>query len=414
MNTTLLERIIEISRKMAETRNIDQLLNMAMQEVIEIVGAESGYLVLVGPNGELQFRVRYEKRKDDILEHVDELSHTIFDDVIKSGKPRIIVDALSDSRYEDSISVINLQIRSVMCVPLIARGNTLGAIYVENRKITAAFQRDDLEPFTFFANQAAVSIENTMLINNLEALVAERTSEVEHSWREAVEANKLRTTLLGQLTHDMRTPVSVVKLSLSNLSNPRGGELNEQQSEWVNRATHANNHMSSLIQNVFDLSKLELGTMELACEQVSLKLFLERVFQIGMALPWADSVQFICDLPDTLPDVLIDPIRIQQVLLNLLGNALKFTTTGQVTIHATSESDNVHIGVRDTGEGISEDCLERVFDRFQQFDTDPNRRRQGAGLGLAICRELVENHGGHIWVASTLGQGSDFIFTLPQ
>lgn len=417
MNTTLLEHLLALSRKMAETRDIDELLNLAIREVLDIVGGEFGYLVLLGPGpeNELQFRVRCGDLSHDTNGHdKTDVSYTIFNDVIRSGEPRIIDDALSDSRYQEGLSVINLQIRSVMCVPLIARGKILGAIYVENRKVTAAFHESDLEPFIFFANQAAVSIENALLINNLETLVAERTAEVESSWREAVEANRLRTTLFSQLAHDMRTPASAVKLSLSMLNNPKYSQLSEQQAEWVERAIQANNHMTHLVQNVFDLSKLELGTLELSREDVDLAEFLESVYDIGAALPWEDTVQFTYQLPANLPPANIDPMRIQQVLLNLIGNALKFTESGQVTLYATViGSSRVRIGVRDTGEGIPDEQKDHVFDRFQQFDADSNRRLQGAGLGLAICRDLVEKHDGRIFMTSVLGEGSDFAFTLP-
>lgn len=409
MNTQLLERILEISRQMAETHDIDELLQFAMEEVIELVGASFGYLVLLGLNDELQFRVRYGLETDG-----DNLSHTIFNEVIKSGEPLLVNNAMMDERYAAVSSVAYLQIRSVMCVPLIARGAVTGGIYVENRTVAGAFRNGDLPPLVFFANQAAVSIENAMLINDLEARVTARTAEVERGWHDAIEANKLRTTFLGQLAHDMRTPISVVKMALGSLTNPKVGPLNEKQAQWIERADHSIDHLNHLIQNVFDLTKLELGTVQLHLEQVNLSEFLARVFDIGSALRWSEGVEFRSDVPINLPTLQLDPIRIQQVLLNLIGNAVKFTANGSVTLHAwVRQANAVEIGVRDTGEGIPADKLALVFDRFQQFDENHVRRQQGAGLGLAICRDLVEKHGGTIWVTSELGQGSDFVFALP-
>ncbi len=409
MNTQLLERILEISRQMAETHDIDELLQFAMEEVIELVGASFGYLVLLGLDDQLQFRVRYGLETDG-----DNLSHTIFNEVIKSGEPLLVNNAMMDERYAAVSSVAYLQIRSVMCVPLIARGVVTGGIYVENRTVAGAFRNGDLPPLVFFANQAAVSIENAMFINDLEARVAARTAEVERGWHDAIEANKLRTIFLGQLAHDMRTPISVVKMSLATIGNPRVGEINEKQAQWIERADHSIDHLNNLIQNVFDLTKLELGTVQLHLEQVNLSEFLARVFDIGSALRWSEGVEFRSDVPTNLPTLQLDPIRIQQVLLNLIGNAVKFTASGSVTLHArVTQANAVEIGVRDTGEGIPADKLALVFERFQQFDENHVRRQQGAGLGLAICRDLVEKHGGRIWVTSELGQGSDFVFALP-
>jgi signal transduction histidine kinase len=143
--------------------------------------------------------------------------------------------------------------------------------------------------------------------------------------------------------------------------------------------------------------------------------FLQNVYNVGLGLTWPRAVTFKIDVSPPLPDVCIDPVRIRQVLLNLISNAHKFTSQGEVTLHAHYQAgqEEVVIGVADTGEGIAADQIERAFQRFQQVDNNPKRKRLGTGLGLAICRELVELHGGRIWVESTLGVGSDFLFTLP-
>ena len=204
MNEALLTQILELSRQLAETHDIDQLLSLAMEQTLDIVGAELCYLVLRHDNGELEFRAK--STATETPEEHDDLSRSIFDQVVESGEPIVIMDALNDERYHNKSSVIMLQIRSVMCVPLNSRGKTLGAIYVENRKVRGAFRKEDLQPLVFFANQAAVSIENAMIIASLEERVAARTAELESSWQEAVEANKMRTTLIGQIAHDMRNP----------------------------------------------------------------------------------------------------------------------------------------------------------------------------------------------------------------
>jgi signal transduction histidine kinase len=139
------------------------------------------------------------------------------------------------------------------------------------------------------------------------------------------------------------------------------------------------------------------------------------MYDVGLGLPWPEGVKFNLDLPAELPHAKCDPVRIRQVLLNLLSNALKFTKQGSVTLCARYVPDRaeVEIGVSDTGEGIPADKLDQLFQRYQQVDTDPQRRRKGVGLGLAISRELIEMHGGRIWVESRLGTGSSFLFALP-
>jgi signal transduction histidine kinase len=293
---------------------------------------------------------------------------------------------------------------------------------VENRTVRGRFQEDDLAPLILFANQAAVAIENASINDDLEARVAARTREleqalaqIEKSWAEAIETNRLRTVLLGNIMHDLRAPLGIVVTALELLQDGSLGSMNTDQAEWITKSLAAVTHSTDLINKVFDLSKLEVGELTLCRETVVLHDFLQHVYMIGQGLQWPQTVTFQLDLTPDLPAVSLDPVRIQQVLLNLLTNAVKFTERGGVTLHAryTPEPGEVVIGVADTGDGIPPDQIGKLFQRFQQVDEKPARRRKGTGLGLAICRELVEMHGGRIWVESTPGVGSNFVFALP-
>src|SRR5262249_9568172 len=150
-------------------------------------------------------------------------------------------------------------------------------------------------------------------------------------------------------------------------------------------------------------------------QEINLKDFLTDIYDVAKGLPRPQEVELRLDIRSELPLITLDPVRIRQVLLNLLSNAAKFTTHGSITIHAEAQpnSNEVLIGVADTGEGIPPEKVGQLFQRFQQVDTDTRRRRSGTGLGLAICSELVKMHKGRIWVESAPGVGSDFLFILP-
>jgi signal transduction histidine kinase len=329
---------------------------------------------------------------------------------------------MADPGFDKAKSVMSLKLRSIMCVPLISQGDRTGAIYVENRSIQGRFDDNDLTLLILFANQAAVSIENARLNTNLEMRVAARTKElrqamlqVEKSWEEAVEANRLRMVWLNNFTHDLRTSLSVVSGSLMLLQTDKLGSLNDKQKNWIDQSLTAVNHTIELINDLLDLSKLDANGLTLSPEEVDLSDFLKNVHEIGLRLPWSETVTLELNIPAELPTMSLDPVRIRQVLFNLLSNAHKFTTQGRVTLHARHLVDQgeVLLGVADTGEGIPIHKLDRLFERFQQVDENAERRQIGSGLGLAICRELIEMHGGRIWVESTPGLGSNFIFTLP-
>lgn len=423
IDLALLQHVLEISRHMAENTSLMPLLEYAMEEAVKLVGAETGYLMLrqpvnatSDPDG-LQIVVRVGAEDGE-----EPISLSVLRQVFQSGEAVVLRNASGDDRFKAARSVMNLQLRSVMCVPLTSRGARIGAIYVENRNVTGRFGPEALSPLQLFANQAAVAIDNAILMAELENRVALRTreveeakSEVEHSWQEAVEANRLRTVFLGNVAHDLRSPLSIVIGALTMVREKMLGDLNADQEEWLGKAAVAAETALNLTNDVFDLAKLEMGAMRLHRERINTNKLLEQVHSVASALNWPEEVSFVMDVQAELPDLCLDPDRIQQVMLNLISNALKATPHGRITLHARhlAEAQAVEIGVQDTGSGIEAENLAKVFERFQTFGTDKKKQKISTGLGLAICRDLIEMHDGRIWAESELGAGSDFKFLLP-
>jgi signal transduction histidine kinase len=413
LDRAYLEKVLEISRRMAEIEDLDTLLNYAIDEAITLVGAERGYVVLGQSESGLKVRVKRSEGGQELEENEDHISTSIFYKVVSSGEALVLNDAQSDPRFDGARSVINLKLRSIMCVPLITKGETIGAIYVENRSFRNRFTEDNLPPLTLFANQAAVVIENAMLIDTLEERVAARTRQVEESWFKLVEANQLRTVWLSNITHDLRTPLAVATTALTLIQKGEMGDLNDIQREWIGKSLAATQHSMNLVNDLLYLSKLEAGVVAIQPEKVDLKVFLKDIYDVALGLPWEKEVAFSLSMLPRLPELAIDPLRIRQVVLNLLSNAQKFTRQGRVTLYVAQRKHDIVIGVQDTGPGIPASKIDRLFQRFQQLDDTPDHTQQGSGLGLAICRELIELHGGRIWVESVEGEGSNFLFSLP-
>jgi diguanylate cyclase (GGDEF)-like protein len=179
MNKAFLEKLLDISRRLAENRLLDPLLEYAMAVALDLFQAERGYLVLINQDdNELDFRIRQDRHGIQLNEPGEQISHTIFEEAIKTKKSLVIANAYTDSEFQSADSVVALKLQSVMCVPLISRGKVIGAIYLENRSEAAVFTEDDLKPLEYFAAQAAISIENAILNNELESRVAKRTAEL--------------------------------------------------------------------------------------------------------------------------------------------------------------------------------------------------------------------------------------------
>lgn len=415
----LLEKLLEKSRLMAETRELNPLLHDSIRFILELLDAENGFLVLLNDDDTFDFRVKLRYDGAEVEAPSAAISWSILKRAIFDGEDVLLADAVTSTDYHRADSVRSLQLHSVMCVPLVTRETTLGALYIDNRSQTEVFNDDDLKLLKFFAGQAAVAIQNAILNDELEARVAARTAELEaanrqlqENWQQAVEFNRVRTSFLSTIVHDIRSPLSTVLGSLMLFDDETLGEMNEQQHEWIDTIIQTTRHVIRLTDDFFDLTKLDLDRLVIYPEPVELESFLNKIYDVGQILPWNQDVAFELDLADDLPTLSLDSTRIQQVLLNLLSNAAKFTESGAVTLYAYPLEDGVRMGVRDTGVGIQPEEVETIFTRFAQAGPRQSRK-QGTGLGLSISQALINLHESQIQVESEPDAGSDFYFVLP-
>jgi signal transduction histidine kinase len=216
------------------------------------------------------------------------------------------------------------------------------------------------------------------------------------------------------MSHELRTPLNAILGFTEMLSDGLYGEMPREFREPLADIQTNGKHLLRLINDVLDLSKIEAGKMELAVEEYSAHEVIQTVRSSLRPLAEEKGLAFSAVVDGALPEVLYgDAKRITQCLLNLAGNALKFTKRGGVTIRAAREGDLIHYSVTDTGIGIPEDQLDAVFTEFKQLNATITREFGGSGLGLSITKKFVEMHGGRIWVQSRLNEGSTFHFTIP-
>ena len=429
-DSLILQRVLELSYQMAEERDLDALLDYVMDQSIHFTKGQHGYLVLIDKvTGELDFQKTYGSPDQDQDKQGRPVSRTSIEQVVKSQKYVLHKNALHDTSLSEASSVFDLQLKSVLCAPLIARGDLLGVLYLENRHAINAFNEADIAPVMIFASQAAVAIQNAQLhyelqvwANELEQRVVNRTIELEkaryaaeENWSATLEENLQRTALLANIAHDLRSPLNTAISSLGMIQEGYFGEINAEQNDWIERSLTAVNQVLRLASDVFELTKIEQGRLSFEPRAVELLPLLQEGISIAEGLRRVDSpVELILDAPHDLPLVMADPDRVRQILTNLLANALKFTQEGSVMLRAGLAENPAWliVEVLDTGVGIPEDDLPEIFERFKQA-ANQNAGYRGTGLGLAICRQLVEQHGGIIWVESVTNGGSTFYFSLP-
>lgn len=319
-------------------------------------------------------------------------AHTILTDEVM-----VVADATHDKRFRDNPLVTDAPtIRFYAGAPLMLRtGHRLGALCVIDSKPRRSLTEVEKRRLSTLAQ---------IVVNEMDMrLMTERFSLLS---RKAEAATEAKSEFLANMTHELRTPLTAV-IGFNGLL-AASPNLPERERMLASKAKAASEKLLTIVNDVLDLARLEAGPGALPLETVdaagvlasSADLFVERAAEKGLKLE--------IDIPADLPSVVGEPTRLRQVLVNLLGNAIKFTESGGVTLRAYADDAEVRVEVSDTGIGIATDKLERIFERFEQGDPGIAKRFGGTGLGLAISRRLAEQMGGTVDVRSEPGEGSTF------
>lgn len=295
--------------------------------------------------------------------------------------------------------------RSELAIPMVVGDDVVGVLDVQD-KVVGRFTEGEVNVFKTLATQIAIAFRNAEYVAELQA-VAERLREVD----------RLKSEFLANMSHELRTPLNSVLGYAEVLLMGIDGELTPDMKEDVEAILENGQQLLRLINDILDLTKIEAGRMTLNRESVALTPILDQIRSQaqGLLLKRPKPIDVLLTVPDDLPPILADPMRLSQILNNLVSNAVKFTDRGHVWIRATYDaaSKQVCIAVEDTGIGIAPEDLPHLFERFRQLDGSSTRRAEGTGLGLAITKHLVEMHGGSLSVSSELGHGSTFTVCFP-
>ena len=240
-----------------------------------------------------------------------------------------------------------------------------------------------------------------------------QNAELERQQRALEEASRLKSQFLSNMSHELRTPLNSVMALSRVLMMQAKDRISAEEVNYLEIIERNGKNLLTLINDILDLSKIEAGRMEVNPQPFSLRLTLENIVESMNPIAREKQLAILHDIPEYLPTLESDEMRVSQILQNLIGNAVKFTDTGSVTIAVQSDQENVAVRIADTGIGIAEQDLPCIFDEFRQVDGTSARRYEGTGLGLAIARKAARMLGGDIAVQSALGRGSTFTLTLP-
>jgi signal transduction histidine kinase len=298
--------------------------------------------------------------------------------------------------------------RTMLGVPMLREGASIGVL---------ALARSDVRPFTAkqidlvstFADQAAIAIENVRLFEEVQA----RTRELAQTVEDLEIASQHKSQFVANMSHELRTPLAAIlgyaELIQEGFYEPQG----PKSMDALTRIRSNGKHLLGLINTVLDIAKIESGQFTLNMAEYAIESVVDTVRSATESLAQNKKLALKTDVAKSLPIGLGDEQRLTQVLLNLVGNAIKFTDAGEVRITAKAINGHFAVSVTDTGPGIPQEHQARIFEQFHQVDSSNTKAKGGTGLGLAIAKQIVEMHGGRIWVESTVGKGSTFQMEIP-
>ena len=319
--------------------------------------------------------------------------------IIETGQPRILNDLqgyLREHPASDSTrKIVEEGMRSSLTCPLVAMGKPVGFMFFSSSEPNT-YKNVHVDLFLQLAGQLSVIVEKGRLYQQL------------------VDLNELKNKFLGIAAHDLRNPIGIVKGYLSVFLENLLGDIPDEQRNIMQRMDKACETMLALINDLLDVSAIEAGQLNLELEKIDLNSYLQECYDSSCILARAKSIRLKLVVGQPLPTVWIDPDRINQVLNNLISNAIKFSNPQTtITIGANVDKNEVPIFVTDEGQGIPKDEIQLVFKEFGRASVRPTAGERSTGLGLAIVQRIVEAHGGRIWVESKVGKGSTFTFSLP-
>lgn len=388
MQISRLQLMLEVSRSLNSTLDLDELLHYIIEVATELTDSEAASILLLDEKtGELHFEAVTGVKRTEVKPIVVPIDASIAGWIVEHRQPLIVRDVDQDPRhYAEVDRISHFDTRMILGVPLLVKDRTIGVLEVLNKQDNSSFSEQDVETLEILAVHAAIAIANARLF--------------------------AQSDQLADVIHELRTPMtSIVGYSRILLTSEEPVPAAHQKHlETIHREA---TRLGRMVNDFLDLARLESGRARLERKQVNLEQLARDT--VMLLLPQANERDISIHLhaDSHLPPVSADPERLKQVLVNLIDNAIKYNhKEGRVDVNVSHCGDYLCTTVVDTGHGIAEEDLPRVFEKFYRAEPDEDTPK-GTGLGLSIARRIVKAHGGSIWVESKPNVGSNFTFTLP-
>lgn len=402
--TRELQALNQIATTANQSLELQGLLDTTLEKVIEVTGFESGYVEIFNPSESRLVMKGHFGISSPLLNELHTAGNLqISLEVIDTRAPVILEQAHVS---ETTNPLINAGYQTLIVFPVQSKNKMIGAFTLASRT-ARSFTAQDLQLLSSIGNQVGTAVENAYLFQKEQETV-----------EKLMETDRIKSEFLSNVSHELRTPLTSIIGFSEILLDRLAGELSPDQESYVRNMNTSGQHLLEIINNLLDLSKIKAGKMEIHPHLFSLRSLLETIQQTIIPMTYKKGLHFDLSIDEGMDMVYSDEGKVKQILLNLLGNAIKFTPAKgsiqlQVRAGRLGRARAIEMSIRDTGIGIPAHALNKIFDEFQQIDGSYTRDYPGTGLGLAITRRFVDILGGEIRVESQSGSGSTFRVSVP-
>ncbi|KIC95418.1 ATP-binding protein [Flavihumibacter solisilvae] len=410
----------EMDLQAVSKQSLDSLIRLVGDQLLELFRANIVYVALLDPRTKT---ISFPYQVGDDLPPM-KLGEGLTSRIILSGEPLLINKDVTRTSNELGFAAIGIPAASYLGVPIPVGEEVIGVLSVQSTEKMNRFTTDDQRLLTTIAGSVGMAFRKAKLFDELQTA----KMEAEEARKTAEKANAAKSAFLSTVSHELRTPLTSVlgfaKIIRKRLeekifpsidkADPKTEKAAQQVSENLHVVISEGERLTHLINDVLDLAKIEAGKMEWNMGEVSMAEVMERAIAATSSLLEHKNLQLERNIAANIPPVYGDHDKLIQVIVNLISNAVKFTNEGKITCSAYVKDNELQVSVADTGIGIAAADHKAVFEQFKQVGGDTlTDKPKGTGLGLPICKEIVEHHNGHIWLESEPGKGSTFFFALP-
>jgi len=414
-----LDALQKTSRLISTTLDEKEIFHRLDQSLITELGFEKNLVLTYDNDVALHAHVTFGFSKEDIPFILTNLKTNL--SLINSLKEGISLCSADAPIQKKEIITQLFHVEHFVISPILTKDGLIGLLFAGNLSNAAPITEGDKELVAILANQIGQSLENARLFEEvfrssqmLELKVQQRTKQLAEALEEVQNISKTKSEFISAVSHELRTPLTSIKGYASILMAGKLGDIPEAVKERLGKINTHSDNLVELINDLLDISRIESGRVEMTIKPCNIANLIENVHDLLTPQMKDKNIQWVTQIKNSIPEIPIDIRQIERVFINLVSNAIKFTPEqGTITIKTQGEDGLASFEISDTGIGISQEDIIKLFDEFYRVENEINQNVKGTGLGLPLVKKIIEAHKGQIWATSKVNEGTAFHFTLP-